>query len=324
VILLIGRIGQVGWELENLLKDSQADFVAPSQDDFDFLKLDDLRAKVRATNARVILNAAAYTAVDAAEKEEKIAHTINADAPAVLAEEAKRMGALLVHYSTDYVFDGSNTTPYREYDPVNPVSAYGRTKLAGEEAIRASGCRHIILRTAWVYAPRGKNFVLTMLRLANERDEIRVVADQVGSPTSARSLAVATLQAVAAVGEKAVGRTYHATGAGVTSWHGFAQRIVGKGSELGLCRRVPVLPIKTSDYPTPARRPAYSVLDNGRLAAELDVRLPAWEQALDECLAVVAAEKRPQTLSERLAGLPPADFPESIPDSPPGPVKWSE
>jgi dTDP-4-dehydrorhamnose reductase len=287
VILLIGRIGQVGWELESLLKDGKADFVAPSRDDFDFLKLDDLRAKVRATNARVILNAAAHTAVDAAEKEEKIAHTINADAPAVLAEEAKRMGALLVHYSTDYVFDGSSTTPYREDDPVNPVSAYGRTKLAGEDAIRASGCRHIILRTAWVYAPRGKNFVLTMLRLANERDEIKVVADQVGSPTSARSLAVATLQAVAAVGEKPVSRTYHATGAGVTSWQGFAQRIVDKGSELALCRRVPVLPIKTSDYPTPAKRPAYSVLDNGRLAAELGVRLPAWERALDECLAAI-------------------------------------
>jgi dTDP-4-dehydrorhamnose reductase len=294
VILLIGRSGQVGWELESLLKKRKAEFVAGSRDDFDLLKPDDLRAKLRATNARVIVNAAAYTAVDAAEKEEPVARTINADAPAVLAEEAKRMGALLIHYSTDYVFDGSSTTPYREDDPVNPVSAYGRTKLVGEEAIRTSGCRHVILRTAWVYAPRGKNFVLTMLRLANERDEIKVVADQIGSPTSARSLAAATLQTVAAVGDKPLRQTYHATGEGVTSWHGFAQRIVDKGSELGLCRRVPVLPIKTSEYPTPAKRPAYSVLDNGRLAAELGVRLPGWEQALDECLAEIASEKRPR------------------------------
>lgn len=281
---MIGRIGQVGWELERLLAGTRAQFVAPSQDDFDFLKLDDLRAKVRAAKPRVIINAAAHTAVDAAEKEEKTAHTINADGPAVLAAEAKRAGALLIHYSTDYVFDGSKTTPYREDDPVGPVSAYGRTKLAGEEAIRASGCRHVILRTAWVYAPRGRNFVLTMLRLANERAEIKVVADQVGSPTSARSLAVATLRAVEAVGDRVIHETFHATGAGVTSWHGFAERIVRRGAELGLCRKVPVLPIRTADYPTAARRPAYSVLDNGRLAAELGIRLPAWEDALDECL----------------------------------------
>lgn len=289
MILLIGRSGQVGWELESLLNSSKADFTAGSRAEFDLLKPDELRAKVRARNPRVILNAAAYTAVDAAEKDERVAHTINAEAPAVLAEEARRMGALLVHYSTDYVFDGGKDTPYCEDDSVNPVSAYGRTKLAGEEAIRASGCRHVILRTAWVYAPRGKNFVLTMLRLANERSELSVVADQVGSPTSARSLAAATLQVVTAVGDKAIDRTYHATGAGVTSWHGFAERIVQRGAELGLCRKVPVRPITTAEYPTPARRPAYSVLDNGRLAADLGIRLPAWEPALDDCLLAIRA-----------------------------------
>ena len=287
-VLLLGRSGQVGYELQRLLA-PDAQLIAPGRDEADLQQPESLRARLREWRPEVIVNAAAYTAVDAAEKEEALAHTINADAPRVLAQEAAQLGALLVHYSTDYVFDGTRREPYREDDPVAPASAYGRTKLAGEQAIRDSGCRHLILRTSWVYAPRGRNFVLTLLRLANERDELRVVADQVGSPTSARSLAVATVAALAAVGNKPVRQTCHATGNGVTSWHGFAERIVERGAALGLCRKVPVRPIATADYPTPARRPAYSVLDNGRLLAEWGIRLPGWEEALDECLQAVRA-----------------------------------
>ena len=305
-ILLLGRGGQVGWELQRLLEPA-AQLIAPPRDEADLAQPEALRAKVRQWRPEVIVNAAAYTAVDAAEKDEALARVINADAPRVLAQEAAQSGALLVHYSTDYVFDGCKREPYREDDAVAPASAYGRTKLAGEEAIRASGCRHLILRTSWVYAPRGKNFVLTILRLARELSrpwaaptdgelrelsrpraaptggELRVVADQVGSPTSARSLAEATVKALA---RRAEG-TYHATGAGVTSWHGFAERIVAAGSRLGLCHEIPVRAITTADYPTPARRPAYSVLDNTRLQAELGIRLPTWEVALDQCLARV-------------------------------------
>ena len=303
-ILLLGRSGQVGYELQRLLA-PDAQLIAPGRDEADLQQPESLRARLRDWRPEVIVNAAAYTAVDAAEKEEALAHTINADAPRVLAQEAAQLGALLVHYSTDYVFDGTRREPYREDDPVAPASAYGRTKLAGEQAIRDSGCRHLILRTSWVYAPRGRNFVLTLLRLANERDELRVVADQVGSPTSARSLAVATVAVLERVGRQSLAdnggmgmppyglkrgeSTCHATGAGVTSWHGFAERIVERGAALGLCRKVPVRPIATADYPTPARRPAYSVLDNGRLLAEWGIRLPGWEEALDECLQAVRA-----------------------------------
>ena len=287
-VLLLGRSGQVGGELLPRLQGAAA-VTAPSRGEADLSRPESLGAIVRDARPDVVVNAAAYTAVDAAEKEEGLARVVNADAPRVLAEACRHAGALLVHYSTDYVFDGSHRAPYREDDAVNPVSAYGRTKLAGEEAIRASGCAHLILRTAWVYAPRGRNFVLTMLRLANERNELRVVADQVGAPTAAASLAAATVQVLAGVGTARPQRTYHATGAGTVSWHGFAQRIVEQGAGLGLCPRVPVRPIATADYPTPARRPAWSVLDNGRLASELGVRLPPWSDALDECLKTIRA-----------------------------------
>lgn len=261
--------------------ESTAELIAPGREDADLRRGDALRERIRLWRPQVIINAAAYTAVDAAEKEEELAHAINAEAPAAIAQEAAALGARLVHYSTDYVFDGHARVPYREDDPVAPLSAYGRTKLAGERAIRASGCRHLVLRTSWVYAPRGKNFVLTMLRLAREKPELRVVADQSGSPTSARSLARATAELLA---NDRVQGTFHATGAGVTTWHGFAERIVAAGARLGLCPVVPVRPIATADFPTPARRPAWSVLDNGRLFQESGVRLPPWEAALDECL----------------------------------------
>ena len=285
-VLLLGRSGQVGWELERLLAPEVA-LTAPGRDDADLEKLDALRECVRQARPQVIVNAAAYTAVDAAEKDEARARVINAEAPGLLAQEAARLDALLIHYSTDYVFDGTALRPYTEADPVGPLSAYGRTKLAGEEAIRASGCRHLILRTSWVYAPRGKNFVLTMLRLARERGELRVVADQSGSPTSARALAQATV----ALLHRCEG-TFHATCQGVTTWHGFAERIVAAGSRLGLCPAVPVRGITTAEYPTPARRPAWSVLDSGRLQREAGVSLPDWTVALDECLAEVAAGGR--------------------------------
>jgi dTDP-4-dehydrorhamnose reductase len=300
-ILLLGRDGQVGWELARLLQPS-AELSAPRRDELDLAQSDQLRAAIRDLRPEIVVNAAAYTAVDAAEKDEAMAAAINAHAPRVLAQEAARLGALLVHYSTDYVFDGSKGSPYHEDDPANPASAYGRTKLAGEQAIRAGGCRHLILRTSWIYAARGKNFVLTMLRLANERDELRVVADQVGSPTKARSLAEATVQMLNVIvpsphaerGERVRvrgGGIYHITAANHTSWHAFAERIVERGAALGLCRKVPVRAITTAEYPTPAKRPAYSVLSNDRLAADFGIRLPAWQDALDDCLAEVP--KRP-------------------------------
>jgi dTDP-4-dehydrorhamnose reductase len=283
-VLLLGRSGQVGGELQRLLEPAVA-LAAPARDEADLEQLDALRQCVRQARPQVILNAAAYTAVDAAENDEARARVINAGAPALLAQEAAELDALLVHYSTDYVFDGAAREPYTEGDPVAPVSAYGRTKLAGEEAIRASGCRHLILRTSWVYAPRGRNFVRTMLRLARERGELRVVADQRGAPTSARALAQATYELL----ERTIQGTFHATCRGVTTWHGFAERIVATGSRLGLCPAVAVHGIATTDYPTPARRPAWSVLDNGRLWREAGIRLPDWPVSLDECLAEIAA-----------------------------------
>ncbi|MGQ0546926.1 MAG: dTDP-4-dehydrorhamnose reductase [Betaproteobacteria bacterium] len=298
-ILLLGRDGQVGSELKRLLEPA-AELTAPTLDQVDLTRPRQIRDAVRTVRPQVILNAAAYTAVDAAEKEEALAATLNVEAPALLAAEAAKLGALLVHYSTDYVFDGAKRTPYREGDPPNPMSAYGRSKLAGEHAIQASGCRHLILRTAWVYASRGKNFVLTMLRLAKERDELRVVADQIGSPTWARSLAEATVQMVNVL-EKGVRSifpanngsdpffpgVYHVTGSGHCSWQAFAERIVERGAALGLCRKVPVKAITTAEYPTPATRPTYSVLSNEKLAADFGIRLPAWEDALDDCLGEV-------------------------------------
>lgn len=278
-VLLLGRIGQVGFELERLLK-GRTELIAPEQDEIDFTKPQIVVGRVRELKPDVIINASAYTAVDNAEKDEALAQALNATAPGLIAQEAQKLGALLVHYSTDYVYDGSKREPYVETDPPKPMSAYGRTKLAGDEAIRASGCRHLILRTAWVYASRGKNFVLTMLRLANERPALRVVADQVGSPTLARSLAQATVQAIEAGGEG----LFHATNAGQVSWHGFAERIIRRGAELGLCKAVPVEPITSADYPLPTPRPAYSVLSNEQLN-RLGVRLPEWEAALDACLA---------------------------------------
>jgi dTDP-4-dehydrorhamnose reductase len=241
----------------------------------------------------VIVNAAAYTAVDNAEKEEALATRINGEAPGVLAEEARRLGALLIHYSTDYVFDGGKPSPYLETDPPNPMGAYGRSKLAGERAIAAAGGDWLTLRTSWVYAARGKNFLRTILRLAAEREELRVVADQFGAPTWARLIAESTAQIVAAaLRERATGTfasgIYHLTAAGETSWHGFASIIVDQARKVSL-QPAPkvqrIVPITTEEYPLPAPRPRNSRMSLDGLERRFGLALPAWDRCLSLCLA---------------------------------------
>ena len=231
----------------------------------------------------VVVNAAAYTAVDRAETERDAAFRANAEAPAAIARACAALGARLVHYSTDNVFDGQGTRPYREDDATAPLGAYGASKLAGEEAIRASGAHHHILRTAWVYAAQGRNFMHTMLRLAAERDVLRVVADQVGTPTSADLIARVTAQLLD--GRLPASGTWHLTASGQTSWHGFAEAIIAGAHARGLLpRRTPVEPITTAEFPTPARRPAWSVLDCTRLQADAGITLPEWRVELDAVL----------------------------------------
>lgn len=284
-ILLTGVKGQVGWELRRTLA-PLGQVTAVDRAELDLSDLETIRAKVRALKPQVIVNPAAYTAVDRAEREAGQARAINAVAPAVLAEEAKRCGAILVHYSTDYVFDGSKPGPYVEDDAPNPLNVYGATKWEGEEAIRASGARHLILRTSWVYGRRGQNFLLTMQRLMREREELKIVADQIGAPTWSRLIAEATAQILAQCLSPARGAdrpapwgTYHLTCGGATSWYGFAQAIAESG---GVTTRL--IPIPASDYPTPARRPANSRLDNGKLARTFALRLPDWRETLALCL----------------------------------------
>lgn len=287
-ILLTGRDGQVGWELQHTLA-PLGRIVACGRGELDLASPDVIRARVRELKPDIIVNAAAYTAVDKAESEPDLAMAVNGTAPGILAEEARRLGALLVHYSTDYVFDGEKTEPYVETDPTNPINEYGRSKLAGEQAVAAAGCAHLIFRTSWVYGARGKNFLLTILRLARERDELRVVADQVGAPTSAPLIAGATAQAIGEARQwpREPGPewgVYHLAAGGKTSWFGFTQAILERaGFILGA---VPGLtPIPTSEYPTPARRPRYSVLECGKLRARFRITPATWEQALDEVIA---------------------------------------
>ena len=302
-ILLTGKNGQVGAELARLLP-TIGDVVAVDRRQLDLAHPDEIRRIVRDIRPRIIVNAAAYTPVDLAETEEPVARAINTDAPGVMAEEAKKIDAALVHYSTDYVFDGAKTSPYSETDATNPINAYGRTKLGGEQAIRATGVPHLILRTQWVYGNRGKNFLLTILRLAAEREELRVVNDQFGAPTWSREIARATTNILGksrrpdtgAQPLEEVSGTYNMTAAGQTNWYEFAVAILdgairapreswlraGNGKAL-LARRI--VPIRTRDYPTPARRPAYSVLSNRRLAETFAVQLPEWRTQLDSVLA---------------------------------------
>jgi len=299
-ILLIGQNGQVGYELRHFLA-PLGDLASFDRHTLDLSSTKDVAQVIREIQPSIVVNAAAYTAVDKAESEEALAQAINAEAPRAMAEEAKKLGALLVHYSTDYVFDGTKTSPYEETDPTNPLSVYGRTKLEGEEAIREIGPAHLIFRTAWVYSTRGRNFLLTMLRLASDRKELRVVRDQIGAPTWCREIARATASVLrtllhrgnSAEAFAASSATYHMTAAGATSWYEFAQEILKDA------RRAPpdlpwlaaatqgrqliaetVAPITTDQYPTPARRPPYSVLSNALLNRTFGVNLPDWREQL--------------------------------------------
>ncbi len=292
-LLLLGGNGQVGRELRRALP-ALGEVVVGTRDGVDgdvaadFDAPDALAELVQRIAPDVVVNAAAHTAVDRAESEPDAAFRANALGPAALAQGCAGIDALLVHYSTDYVFDGRASRPYREDDATSPLGAYGASKLAGEEMIRASGARHAILRTAWVYAAHGSNFLRTMLRLAGERDELRVVADQVGAPTPAAWIADAT----AGIVEQGmpVAGTWNLVAAGETSWHGFANAIMDEAQAAGLLARRPcVLPITTADYPTPARRPAYSVLDTAKLRIDFGISPPDWRDGLRATLRELAA-----------------------------------
>lgn len=304
-ILLTGKNGQVGRELLSLLP-QLGEVVALDHSQMDLSKPNDICSSIREIRPKLIVNAAAYTAVDQAETDEAMAQAINAHAPGLMAREAKKIGAALVHYSTDYVFDGSKRTPYEETDLPNPINVYGKTKQAGEEAIRVTGIPHLIFRTAWIYGTRGRNFMLTILKLATEREELRIVSDQVGAPTHSREIASATMKILSHVIERQSGAlslsrvsgTYHMTAAGETTWYDFANTIfeeaacdsknrswfasATRGRPL-ITRRV--IPITTAEYPTPASRPLYSVLSNSRLIRTFGVALPDWRAGLQQCFS---------------------------------------
>ena len=272
-ILLTGRNGQVGWELEKSLAVA-GEISATDREALDLGNPDAIRRTVRDIKPGVIVNAAAYTAVDRAQSEPEIAMRINGVAPGILAEEAKRLGALLVHYSTDYVFDGEKATPYVEDDPPGPLNVYGRTKLEGEKAIAASGCRHLILRTSWVYGPRGNNFFLTIARKALAGGQLRVVSDQRGVPAESSFIAETTGRLL----QRAEEGVFHLVPSGATTWHGFAEAIV---EALGL--RIPVEAVTSDQYPTRAPRPRNSALDCAKLAGRLNEAPPSWRALLDRC-----------------------------------------
>jgi dTDP-4-dehydrorhamnose reductase len=287
-ILVTGASGQLGFELARTLA-PLGDVIATDRTELDLANADAVVAAMRTHAPAIVVNAAAYTAVDQAERDAAQAHAINAVAPGILAEEAHRTGALLVHYSTDYVFDGRQMEPYAEDAPTHPINAYGRSKLAGERAIAETGAAALVFRTSWVYAARGRNFLLTMRRLAVERDEIRVVADQRGTPNWSRSLARATARILAHDREWLAARhgVYNMTASGATTWFGFAQAIIGElQQDVAQGAKVArVVPINTAQYPTPAARPANSVLDDRRFASTFGFALPAWQDALAECLS---------------------------------------
>jgi dTDP-4-dehydrorhamnose reductase len=288
-ILLTGKSGQVGFELCRALT-PLGEVIALDEHDLDLASPDAIRVKARELAPQLIVNAAAYTAVDRAESEPDLAMKVNGIAPGVLAEEAKQLGALLVHYSTDYVFDGGKNAPYAETDIPNPLSAYGRSKLAGDQAIQATGVAHYIFRTSWVYAARGHNFLNTMLRLARERTELRIVNDQIGAPTWARFLADTTALVLAeALKDAGLAREkrglYNLTASGHTSWFGFAEAIFSEAGEVIPNARVPrLIAIPTAEYPLPARRPLNSRLDNSELVKTFGLQPPDWHAMLKACM----------------------------------------
>lgn len=298
-ILLLGKDGQVGWQLQRSLA-PHGRVVACGRAECDLADLDSIRSVVRQIKPSVIVNAAAYTAVDKAESEVALAQRINAEAPGVLAEEAARLGGLLVHYSTDYVYDGTKASPWVESDPTRPQSVYGATKLAGEAAIQAVGGKSLIFRTSWVFGARGGNFVKTILRLAREKESLNVVDDQIGSPTPAALIATVTGVVLAMLRhgqllESGENRLYHLAAARPVSWCEFARTIVGlAGVAPGFDLRLPaeaVRAITTAEYPTPARRPANSRLDCTRLETDFGLQMPDWQPYLERMLQLLALKQ---------------------------------
>ena len=292
-ILITGGDGQLGWELARTFG-VRGEVHALNRVQLDLADTNAIRKCCREIRPALIINAAAYTAVDKAESEPDIAMQLNGIAPAVLAEEANRLSIPLIHYSTDYVFDGNATRPYREDAPTSPQSVYGESKLAGEVAVSGIAREYLVLRTSWLYSNRRQNFLLTMLRLARERDELRVVADQIGSPTWVRTVASMAASAIATDTASRALRIasgiYHAAAAGQTSWHGFAVAIL-EGTKDPVRRAKTVVPIATVDYPTPAKRPAYSVLDSTKIARALAQEIPHWCSQLHACLAEMQMAK---------------------------------
>jgi dTDP-4-dehydrorhamnose reductase len=294
-ILLLGKNGQVGWELQRALctlgEVVACDFDSLGELKADFTAPESLRHLIRAVRPDVVVNSAAHTAVDKAESEPDLARTINATAPGLIAQEAAALGALLVHYSTDYVFDGTGQHARKEDADTGPLSVYGRSKLEGEALIRASGCKHLILRTSWVYAARGGNFARTMLKLAAERDALKIIDDQVGAPTGAELLADITAHTVRALHwQPQLAGTYHCAASGHTSWHGYARFVIEWARGQGMAIRVApqaIQAIPTSAYPTPAQRPLNSRLDTQKLQAAFGVVLPAWQVGVERMLAEV-------------------------------------
>jgi len=303
LILLTGKNGQVGAELLRLLPEV-GEVVAFGHDQLDLSNPSDIRRRIREVRPQLIVNAAAYTAVDQAETDETTAQAVNAEAPGLLAEEAQKIGAALVHYSTDFVFDGTKKLPYDEADSANPINVYGKTKFAGEKAIRGSGVPYLIFRTSWVYATRGRNFLLTILRLATEREELRIVSDQVGAPTCASDVAAATTKVLTNLWERndcgfvfsKVSGTYHMSAAGQTTWYDFAETILEKAGVTShrlewlaaaikgralIAQRV--IPISTGEFGSLTQRPAYSILSNSRLNQTFGVALPNWQAQLQRC-----------------------------------------
>ena len=287
-ILLLGKNGQVGWELQRTLA-PLGEITALGRQELDLTNETAIRSTVRSVKPDLIINAAAYTAVDKAEEEPDLAMAVNGIAPGILAEEAALIKAPIVHYSTDYVFDGTKKEPYTENDTPHPINTYGKTKLVGEEAIRQTGVAHLILRTSWVYSLRGQNFLLTIRHLAAERDELSIVSDQYGAPTWARMIAEATAQLLALniqTNSKPNNNKclYHLTAAGETTWHGFAEAIISQAGN-NEKNRLTLKAVKTDDYPTPAARPFNSLLDNNLLKEHYGIKLPNWRKQLELALA---------------------------------------
>jgi len=293
-ILLFGKNGQVGWELQRSLS-SMGRLVAPGVDDQelcgDFTHPDGIIQTIHTISPDVIVNAAAYTAVDKAESEPELAHTINVLAPEILAQESRKLGAWLIHYSTDYVFEGNGIKPWKETDPTVPLNVYGSTKLEGEKAIFNSGCQHLIFRTSWVYSARGKNFAKTMIRLAREHDHLTVIDDQIGAPTGADLLADVTIHSIrTALRQPQVSGLYHLAAKGEISWYGYARFILDIVRQAGIKLKVApesVLPVTTDAVSQPARRPGNSRLDTRKIESTFDLTLPLWQTGVARMLTEI-------------------------------------